>query len=90
MDDGTFELAESEGVVGAAAEAALDGLDHGTVLRSAGRADELGIAPGLGQRVRIRATMRATSSTEPALPSMFDGRSLAASRCQPQNTRSGR
>jgi hypothetical protein len=39
-----------------------------------------------GQRLRICATMRATSSTEPALASMFDGLSLAASRCRPQNT----
>ncbi|MGA8586467.1 MAG: hypothetical protein WB715_22000 [Roseiarcus sp.] len=29
---------------------------------------------------------RSTSSIAPALPSMFDGRSLAASRCRPQNT----
>ena len=50
--------------------------------------------PGVGaqQDARSRptppncATMRATSSTEPALASMFDGLSLAASRCRPQNT----
>ena len=40
----------------------------------------------LGQRARIRRTMRSTSSTAPAEPSMFDRRSLAASRCRPQKT----
>ncbi len=39
-----------------------------------------------GQRARICPTIRAISSWPPALPSMFDGRSLAASRCRPQNT----
>src|SRR6266849_9188310 len=38
----------------------------------------------LGQRLRIRATIRATSSTEPALASMLARRSLAQSRCRPQ------
>jgi hypothetical protein len=33
-----------------------------------------------GQRRRIRATMRATSSIAPAAPSIFDRRSFAASR----------
>jgi hypothetical protein len=40
----------------------------------------------LGQRRRICATIRATSSTDPAAPSMFERRSLAASRCRPQKT----
>ena len=35
-------------------------------------------------------TMRSTSSTAPADASMFERRSLAASRCRPQNTYSGR
>src|SRR5262249_40107347 len=39
-----------------------------------------------GQRVRMRAAMRATSSTAPALASMFEGRNLAAKRCRPQKT----
>ena len=39
-----------------------------------------------GQRARIWVTIRATSSTLPALASMSEGRSLAASRCRPQNT----
>ena len=39
-----------------------------------------------GQRARIRATIRAISSLAPALPSIFEGLSLAASRCRPQNT----
>jgi len=39
-----------------------------------------------GQRLRIWATMRAISSTAPAEASMFDRRSLAASKCRPQNT----
>ena len=39
---------------------------------------------------QICATMRATSSTEPALASMFHGLSLAARRCRPQNTYRGR
>jgi hypothetical protein len=40
----------------------------------------------LGQRALIWATIRATSSTAPAEASMFERRSLAASRCRPQNT----
>ena len=43
-----------------------------------------------GQRARIWATMRSTSSRAPADASMFERRSLAASRCRPQNTYSGR
>lgn len=38
----------------------------------------------LGQRERIPATMRATSSREPAAASLLERRSLAASRCRPQ------
>ena len=37
-----------------------------------------------GQRDRIWTTMRATSSAAPALASMLERRSLAASRCRPQ------
>jgi hypothetical protein len=40
----------------------------------------------LGQRWRIWATIRATSSMLPALASMLAGRNFAASRCRPQNT----
>jgi hypothetical protein len=40
----------------------------------------------LGQRSRICATIRATSSTAPAEASMFERRSLAARRCRPQKT----
>ena len=39
-----------------------------------------------GQRWRMRATIRAISSTLPALASMLAGRNLAANRCRPQNT----
>jgi hypothetical protein len=39
-----------------------------------------------GQRARICATIRAISCVAPALPSMLDGLSLAASKCRPQNT----
>jgi hypothetical protein len=39
-----------------------------------------------GQRARTRPTMRAVSSIAPALPSMFERRSLAARRCRPQKT----
>jgi hypothetical protein len=39
-----------------------------------------------GQRWRMRATIRATSSRLPALASMFAGRNLLASKCRPQNT----
>jgi hypothetical protein len=42
-----------------------------------------------GQRRPIWATIRATSSMLPALPSMLEGRSLAASRCRPHKTSSG-
>jgi hypothetical protein len=44
----------------------------------------------LGQRARIWATMRATSSSAPAEASMFERLSLAASSWLPQNTYSGR
>jgi hypothetical protein len=37
-----------------------------------------------GQRARIWLTMRATSSTDPAAPSMSARRNFAASRCRPQ------
>ena len=37
-----------------------------------------------GQRVRIWPTIRAASSTDPALVSMFEGLSLAARRCRPR------
>jgi hypothetical protein len=37
-----------------------------------------------GQRRRIWATIRITSSSAPAEASMFDRRSFAASRCRPQ------
>ena len=37
-----------------------------------------------GQRARIRATMRATSSSAPTEASMFERLSCAASRCRPQ------
>jgi hypothetical protein len=40
----------------------------------------------LGQRRRIWATIRAISSTLPALASILAGRNLAASKCRPQNT----
>ena len=40
----------------------------------------------LGQRPRIWAMIRATSSMLPALASMFAGRNLATKRCRPQNT----
>ena len=43
-----------------------------------------------GQRARIWATMRATSSTAPGDASMFERRSFAASSWLPQNTYSGR
>jgi hypothetical protein len=43
-----------------------------------------------GQRARIWAMIRATSSTAPAEASMFERRSLAASNWLPQNTYSGR
>src|SRR5262245_25291368 len=39
-----------------------------------------------GQRLRMWATMRATSSTEPAEASMSARRSLAANKSRPQNT----
>jgi hypothetical protein len=39
-----------------------------------------------GHRARICRTMRATSSSAPALASMLERRSLAAKRCRPQNT----
>ena len=39
-----------------------------------------------GQRARICPTIRAISSFAPALPSMLERRSLAASKCRPQNT----
>jgi len=39
-----------------------------------------------GQRWPMRATIRAISSTLPALASMLAGRNLAANRCRPQNT----
>jgi hypothetical protein len=39
-----------------------------------------------GQAARMRPTMRAISSTAPALASMFARRSFAASRWSPQNT----
>ena len=39
-----------------------------------------------GQRRRICATIRTTSSTAPAEASMLERRSFAASRCRPQNT----
>ena len=55
VDDGTFVVAEGEGVVGAAAEPALDRLHHRTVLLRAGVADEIGVALGFGQRRRIVA-----------------------------------
>jgi hypothetical protein len=38
------------------------------------------------QRWRMRATIRAISSTLPALASMLAGRNLAANRYRPQNT----
>src|SRR6516164_11646914 len=43
-----------------------------------------------GQRARICATMRATSSTAPAEASMLAQRCLAASRCEPQKMYSGK
>jgi hypothetical protein len=43
-----------------------------------------------GQRARIWAVIRATSSTAPADASMLERRSFAANRCLPQNTYSGR
>ena len=55
VHDGALELAEGEGVVGAAAQAALDRLDHGTILRRAGGADELGVAFCFGQRLGVVA-----------------------------------
>ena len=39
-----------------------------------------------GQRARIRATIRATSSTAPAEASMGERRSLATKRCRLQKT----
>ncbi len=39
-----------------------------------------------GRRARIWPTMRAVSSTAPALASKFERLSLAAIRCRPQNT----
>ena len=39
-----------------------------------------------GQRARMWATIRATSSTAPAEASMFERRSFAVSRWRPQNT----
>jgi hypothetical protein len=43
-----------------------------------------------GQRARIWPTMRSTSNTAPEEASMFERLSLAASRCRPQNTYSGK
>jgi hypothetical protein len=43
-----------------------------------------------GERARTWPTMRSTSATAPADASMFERLSLAASRCRPQNTYSGR
>ena len=43
-----------------------------------------------GQRARIWATIGSTSATTPADASMFERLSLAASRCRPQKTYSGR
>jgi hypothetical protein len=43
-----------------------------------------------GQRSRMWATMRATSSTAPSAASMLATRSLEANRYRPQNTYSGR
>jgi IS5 family transposase len=43
----------------------------------------------LGQRARIWPALRSTSSLAPAQASRFERRSLAASRCLPQNTYSG-
>ena len=53
--------------------------------RLAGEAG-VGAQKDVGQRARIWPTIRAISSTAPALASMFAGRSLAARRCRPQNT----
>jgi hypothetical protein len=43
-----------------------------------------------GQRVRIWATMRASSATLPAEASMLDERRRAHRRCSPQKMYSGR
>jgi hypothetical protein len=55
VHDGTFELAEGEGVVSSARQPTLDRLHHGAILLCAGVADEARIALGLGQCLGIVA-----------------------------------
>jgi hypothetical protein len=90
VHDGALELAEGEGVVGAAAKAALDRLDHGAVLLGAGGAAELGVAPGFAPTLPsdprtttsacrpLPAASRATY--EPASGSAADGQNGAGER----------
>jgi len=51
-------FAEGEGVMAPLPRPRWIACHHGAVLRRAGRADELGVAPGLGQRLGIVAANR--------------------------------
>jgi hypothetical protein len=55
VDDGAFELAEGEGVVGAARQTALDRMDDRSIFLRPGVADEACVALGFRQGLGIAA-----------------------------------